>query len=621
MTDSTSALPRREHSSHTADLKSVVRAMGLVFGDIGTSPIYTMTVIFILLPSTIENILGVVSLIIWTLVLIVFGQYILLAMRLDHFGEGGVLVLRHFVIKYIKKKGKSAIFFSILGYIGAALLLGDGVITPSISILSAVEGVKLVSFFSEISTGYIVLISVIIAFILFLFQSQGSDRIALMFGPIMALWFIALGVTGLFAVIEEPGILQAINPIYAIRFCISHGFTTFLILAQIILCATGAEALYADIGHIGKKPIIRAWFFVFAALVLSYLGQGAFLMYKPQAAVLLFGMVHHQSTLGYIPFLLLSITATVIASQSLISGAFSIIYQAIMMHKLPQMKISFTSTKMKSQIYIGVINWSLMLAVVFMLLYFQKSENLASAYGLAVTGTITITAFLMFIIFYYKRSWWCCAACIPLFLIDMSFFVSCLTKLPSGGYWSLIIAAVPLLLIAVWTKGEEKMKRVKQTLPLDIFLQQYKKEYQSKPRIPGTALYSISDYHNVSPYVVNNMFRQGIIYETNILTTIFITSEPYGYECTETIQLAEGLFQFDIHLGYMNLECDLQSRLEEKGFKPRVLFYPVDRIRTSSFRWIPYTMAKRLSPAYTTYFTNSIPVSTIHGILFHSSFD
>ena len=612
---------KREHVSYTADFKSVVRAMGLVFGDIGTSPIYTMTVIFLLLPSTLENILGVVSLIIWTLVLIVFGQYILLAMRVDHFGEGGVLVLRHFIVKYIKQKGKNVMFFSVLGYIGAALLLGDGVITPSISILSAVEGIRLVSFFSSISTHTIVIISVIIAFILFLFQSQGSDRIALAFGPIMAIWFISLAVTGLISVIEIPAILQAINPLCAIRFCISHGFTTFLILAQIILCATGAEALYADIGHIGKKPIIRAWMFVFMALLLSYLGQGAFLLHKPQSTVLLFEMVHHQSRLGYIPFLILSILATVIASQSLISGAFSIIYQAIMMHKLPQMKISFTSTKMKSQIYIGVINWSLMISVVFMMLHFQKSENLASAYGLAVTGTIMISAFLMGIIFYYKRNLWCCIACIPLFLIDACFFISCVTKLPSGGYWSLIIAAIPLLLIAIWTKGEAKMKQVKQTLPLNSFLDQYREVYHTKPRIPGVALYSISDYHNVSPYVVNNMLRQGIVYETNILMSIFITSEPFGYMSTETQQLADGLFHFDIYLGYMDLQCDLRSRIEEKGFDPRVIFYPVDRIRTSSLRWIPYAMAKRLSPAYTTYFTSSIPVTKIHGVLLHSSFD
>ncbi len=621
MTDSISEATKREHASNTADFKSVVRAMGLVFGDIGTSPIYTMTVVFLMLPSTLDNILGVVSLIIWTLVLIVFGQYIFLAMRVDHFGEGGVLILRHFVMKYIKNKGKSVICFSVLGYIGAALLLGDGVITPAISILSAVEGLKLVSFFSEISTTTIVMISVVIAFILFFFQSQGSDRIAIAFGPIMVLWFVALGVTGLLAIVETPLILQAINPLYAIRFCVSHGFTTFLILAQIILCATGAEALYADIGHIGKKPIARAWIFVFIALVLSYLGQGAFLLQKPEATVLLFGMVHHQSIWGYIPFLILSIFATVIASQSLISGTFSIIYQAIMMRKLPQMKISFTSTKMKSQIYIGTVNWSLMLAVVFMMLHFQKSENLASAYGLAVTGTMTISAFLLVIIFYYKRSLWYCAACIPLFFIDLCFFVSCLTKLPSGGYWSLIIAAIPLLLIVIWTKGEAKMKRVKKTLPIDSFLQQYKEAYHTKPLIPGTALYSISDYHNLSPYVVNNMLSQGIIYETNVLLSIFIISEPYGYKSSDILHLAEGLFQYEIYLGYMDLQCDLHAHIEEKGFSPRVLFYPVDRIRTSYFHWVPYTIIKRLSSSYTTHFTRSIPVNKMHGILSHSSFD
>jgi KUP system potassium uptake protein len=596
-----------------------MRAAGLVFGDIGTSPIYTMTVVFLLISPTRDNILGIVSLILWTLMVIVFGQYVLLAMKLDHFGEGGTLILKRITEDYVSP-GKLATAIGALSFLGATLLLGDGVITPAISILSAVEGIRLIPWFQNISTAVIVAIAVVIAVWLFFSQPKGSDHVASTFGPVMVLWFFALGVTGILAVAEAPAILEAINPYYALQFCWEHGFATFLILSQIILCATGAEALYADMGHVGKKPIIRAWLFVFPALALSYLGQGAFLMHKPQATVLLFGMVHHQSQFWYIPFLLLSILATVIASQSLISGAFSVIFQAISLRKFPLLKIVFTSSRLKSQIYIGAVNWALMCAVIFMMIYFKKSENLTAAYGLAVTGAMTIDALLMAIVYYYQKAWWRFALCPPFFLISASFFCSCLTKLPNGGYWSLIITSIPLSILFIWSIGEGRLTRRKRALPMSEFLPEYTTKYPG-PRLPGTALFSLYDQKNVPPYVRASMLEHGIVYDQNVFVSLVIKDEPHGFSVTPMLKLAEGLSQFEIHIGYMELQRDLKQGIYDAGIDPRVVFYGMDRIVSKRLRWLPYAILKRLTPIYNSHFNVTLPGTKTHGAIYRVDMD
>ena len=603
----------RQNQAMPGDRHAIVRAVGLVFGDIGTSPIYTLTIIFLLLPSSLENILGVVSLILWTLVVIVFGQYVFLAMKLDHAGEGGTLVLKRIAEQYLPP-GKPAAVIGGLAFIGAALLLGDGVITPAISILSAVEGIRLIPCFAQISTAVIVVISVVIAVGLFLYQPKGSDRVAAAFGPVMVLWFLALGLTGLLAVMETPAILKAINPYYAIQFCWKHGLATFLILAQVVLCITGAEALYADIGQIGKKPIIRAWKLLFVALVLSYLGQGAFLMHKPEASVLLFGMVQHQSQLWYTPFLVLSIAATVIASQSLISGAFSIIFQAISMDRFPLLKIDYTSFRLKSQIYIGAVNWALMGAVIFMMIYFKKSENLGAAYGLAVTGTMAITTVLMAFTYYCRKSWWRFAACLPLLLVNIAFFGSCLTKLPSGGYWSLIIAAIPLGIILVWSSGEAQLLRLRPAISIPEFLPRYIEQY-SQPRLPGTAIFSLLGASGEVPtYVLACMFQHGIVYEHNVFASVIIRDEPYGFTVSPLRPLAPGLYLFEIHIGYMELKRDLKQGFVDAGIDPRVIFYGVPLIESKGLRWLPYAILKRLTFNNRSHFKISLPAMKTHGV-------
>lgn len=596
----------------SGDWRGIVRATGLVFGDIGTSPIYTLTVIFLILPSAAENIVGVVSLILWTLIAIVFGQYLCLAMKLDHDGEGGTLILRRIAGQYLRP-GRWSAAIGALAFIGAALLLGDGVITPAISILSAVEGIRFIPQCAHLPTAGTVGIAVAITAGLFLAQREGSDRMAAAFGPVMVLWFIALGATGMLAIMETPAILKAINPWHALRFCWQHGLASFFILAQVVLCVTGAEALYADMGQAGKPPIVRACGFVFPALALSYLGQGAFLMHKPEAHVLLFEMVRHQCQTGYLPFLLLSILATVIASQSLISGAFSIIFQAISMGSFPPLRIDFTSSRLKTQIYIGAVNWTLMASVIFMMIYFRESASLGAAYGLAVTGTMAITTLLMAIVYFYQKARLRFAACLPLFLLNIAFFGSCLTKLPTGGYWSLLIASVPLVLLTIWSIGEARLAQLKPVVSLDEFLPEYAQRHL-QPRLPGTAVYSFVGQQGVPPYVRTIMFQHGIMYDRNIFFSVVVLDKPYGFRVPPLRRLADKLYLASVEVGYMELKRDLKLTIENMG-SPRVIFYGIDRVDAKRPRWVPYAVFKRLTLNYTSHFHVSLPPALTHGVI------
>ena len=372
----------------------IIKSMGLVFGDIGTSPIYTLTVIFAITKPTQDNVFGILSLIVWTLIILVTVEYSWLAMSLGRKGEGGTIVLKEILVRLLKS-GRKVAFIGVLSFLGVSLLLGDGVITPAISILSAVEGMLLIPGLETMHRDTIILIAAIIAIALFIFQYKGTDKVAGAFGPLMVIWFTALTLSGLVSIFTMPEILKAISPHYGFIFLKDHGMSGFFVLSEVILCATGGEALYADMGHLGRRPIIRAWYFVFVALVLNYLGQGAFVINHPKATNLLFGMVQWQTKFLYIPFLILTIIATVIASQALISGVFSIVYQGITTRIMPLMKVDYTSSKLKSQIYIGSVNWSLMIAVIFIMLIFKESGNLAAAYGLAVTGTMFITGMFL----------------------------------------------------------------------------------------------------------------------------------------------------------------------------------------------------------------------------------
>ena len=413
--------------------------MGLVFGDIGTSPIYTLTVIFAITAPTHQNILGVLSLIFWSLIILVTVEYSWLAMSLSTKGEGGIIVLKEILTGYVKK-GKKAAFATFLGYLGVSLLMGDGAITPAISILSAAEGLQLIPSIGHIPISTILLITCLITIILFAFQFKGTDKVASSFGPIMIVWFSALLISGIFYVTKGPNVLLAISPHYAVEFMLHNGIAGFFVLSEVILCATGGEALYADMGHLGSTPIRHAWFFVFFALLINYFGQGAFLQTHHASGFVLFSMVKSISEIFYIPFLILTLVATIIASQAMISAVMSLVFQGITTRIFPLMNIKYTSSQLKSQIYIGVVNWILLIAVLFMILFFEKSDNLAAAYGLAVTATMTISAMFMIWIFKIQKHYSRLILACVVFFVDLMFLIAVFNKIPHGGYWSIIIA-------------------------------------------------------------------------------------------------------------------------------------------------------------------------------------
>ncbi|HNX24869.1 MAG TPA: KUP/HAK/KT family potassium transporter [Spirochaetota bacterium] len=585
--------------------------MGLVFGDIGTSPIYTLSVIILFIKPTEANIIGVLSLIIWTLIILVSLEYAWLAMRLEDHGEGGTIILKKILEKSMKK-GRGAAIVSILTYAGVSLLLGDGVITPAISILSAVEGLALIPVFTNIHQAHIIIISVLITVGLFFFQPRGTDKVSAIFGPVMVIWFMALAVSGAFSLYHYPSVVKAINPVYFIIFFKNNGFAGFLILSEVILCATGAEALYADMGHLGKKPIVRAWRIIFFALVLTYLGQGAFILTHEPAKNVLFSMVHSESAFIYIPFLIVAIFATIIASQALISGVFSVIYQGITTRIFPRMKVDFTSTKLKSQIYIGGVNWILMIAVIFIMLLFRKSEKLAAAYGLAVTGTMCITAIMMILIYYIRKERLSCAAAAIIFFINLSFLIANFSKFSHGGYWSILLASIPFTIIIIWQKGNKRI--YEQLMPTDFetFIVSYEQIYKKGRVIPGTCLFFVGNYKVISPYVTHCIVSANIIYETNIFIIVTITDDPVGIQTRFINDIGPGLHVFEIRAGYKE-EIDITNEIAKAGIKPKVIFYGTEEITTKNVFWKIYSVIKKLTPHFVQFYR--LPLTKLHGIV------
>jgi len=591
--------------------RGILNSMGLVFGDIGTSPIYTLTVIFLLTKPTYTHVIGVLSLIIWTLIILVTLEYAWLAMSLGKKGEGGTIVLKEILVPLLKS-GRSAAFVTLLAYIGTSFLMGDGVITPAISILSAVEGLRIIPQLEDIGQGTIILISGAIAVALFSVQSKGIEKITWVFGPIMVIWFVAIGFSGIVSIFYTPDVLKAINPYYAIRFLLDNGITGFFVLSEVILCATGGEALYADMGHLGREPILKAWKFVFAALVLNYLGQGAFLIRNPDSTNLLFEMINQQAHLLYIPFLLLSVIATVIASQAMISGMFSIVYQGITTRVMPMLKIDYTSGVLKSQIYISTVNWLLLISVLFMMLVFKESSNLAAAYGLAVTGTMSITGILMTSIFYFRKNM--TKALISLFItfIDIVFLLSNSYKIPHGGYWSVIIALFILSLILIYTSGQKRLYELMKLMRAENFLEKYNQLYATQNKITGTALFFTRDIDKVPQYISHVMFKNNIIYENNIFISIIKSDSPFGVESSLTAEPAKGLKVLEIKAGYMEI-VDVEEILKEQGIHEKTIFYGVEDIFTNNLVWKVFSIIKKLSPSFVQFYR--LPTDELHGVM------
>ncbi len=595
-------------SSH----REIIKSLGLVFGDIGTNPIFTVPIIFLLIKPTEANVMGVLSLIIWTLIIIVCVEYTWLAMSLGQRGEGGTIVLMESLIRLLKSNRQIA-FVMFLSFIGISFLIGDGVITPAISILSAVEGMRLIPRLEGVRQEILILIAGFIAIILFAFQRKGSEKVAGAFGPIMLVWFLSLSVFGVISIIQVPSVINAINPYYAVKFLSENGISGFFVLSGVFLCATGAEALYADMGHIGKKPIVRAWYFVLIAIVLSYLGQGAFLIQHPGAKNVLFEMVFQQVQTLYIfiPFLVLSIIATVIASQSMISGTFSIVYQGITTRIMPMFKVDYTSSKLRSQIFIGSVNWFLLVSVLCIMVKFKESYRLGAAYSLSVAGPMVITGIIMTWIFYLKGKILQGAISFLVTFADIAFLLSNIYKIPIGGYWSIIIASVPLSMIIIYTAGQKRLSRKAKPIKLETFLVGYNQVYKGLNKIKGTALFFSKNINEIPSYIVHTMFVNNIIYEENIIISMVILNEPFGVTGSFIDNLADGLRVFEIQAGYKEV-LKVDEVLKKAGIIEKVIFYGLEDIVPSNIIWGIFSVIKKLTPSFVQFY--ELTTRRLHGV-------
>lgn len=535
---------------------AVLSALGVVFGDIGTSPLYALKECFLgshAVPLTNANILGVLSLILWSLLLVVTFKYLFFVIRADNKGEGGILALMALAAGREKNHGKRTISMVIVaGLFGSALLYGDGVITPAISVLSAVEGLTLVT---SLFDPYVQLITIFILATLFYAQSVGTQKIGSAFGPIILVWFITMAILGLSGIIRNPIVLTAINPVVGFEFLMANSLKGFLVLGSVFLVVTGAEALYADLGHFGIKPIKRGWMLiVLPSLVMQYLGQGALLMSDPTAIKNPFFLLAPAWAL--VPLVCLATIATIIASQALITGAFSLSQQAVQLGFLPRLRITHTSKNEKGQIYVPAINWALMVGTIYLVLEFKTAGNLAAAYGIAVTATMLITTILLFMVM--RRRWrikkWKVYSLIAIFLIvDIGFFGANAAKIKDGGWFPLLLAAVIFLLMSTWKKGRGILasRLLEASYPLDDFLKKILPT--TKNRASGVAVFLSATPSGIPPALLKNTLHNQVVHETVLLLTILTQDVPHvlSADRVQIEGLGMGFYRVIVNYGFM----------------------------------------------------------------------
>jgi KUP system potassium uptake protein len=528
-------------------------SVGIVYGDIGTSPLYAFreaaTAAAASGPVTREIVLGVLSMILWALILVVTVKYVLILLRADNNGEGGTLSLMALAFRAV---GRRAPFVMILGVIGAAMFLGDSVITPAISVLSAVEGLKLVWPGSD---QYVPPIAVVILVALFAVQRRGTAKVAAFFGPIMTIWFLVAAAAGLLHIADDPSVFLAINPYYAVTFVASHGFIGLVTLGAVFLAVTGGEALYADLGHFGRKPIQTAWFgLVLPALVINYFGQGALLLAHPEAIAHPFYRLVPDMLL--LPLVILATCATIIASQAVITGAYSLTYQAIQLGLLPRLAILHTSAAHFGQIYIPRVNAMLLSGVLLLVFTFQTSSKLAHAYGIAVTTTMVVDGLIGFIVVWklWKWKWWSAALMVvPLVIIDAVFLSANLLKLFEGAWLPVAFGGLMVLLIMTWQRGSrilvQKTRRVE--VPIDSLINSLEK--RPPHPVPGTAVFLTSDPDFAPASLLHNLKHNKVLHERNIILTIVTTDTPRADpdERVDILPISERFTRVELRFGFM----------------------------------------------------------------------
>jgi KUP system potassium uptake protein len=531
-----------------------IGALGVVYGDIGTSPLYTMKEVFggpHRLPVTPDNVLGILSLVFWSLLIVVSLKYLTFIMRADNRGEGGIMALMSLVQRATRHRTRGHWLLLVLGLFGAALFYGDGLITPAISVLSAVEGLEVAT---PALKPYVVPTALVVLVSLFLIQRRGTASVGVLFGPIMAVWFGVLAVLGAINVAQTPAVLAAMNPAYAVQFFATNQGLGFLALGAVVLAVTGVEALYADMGHFGRLPIRLVWFaFVLPALLLNYFGQGALLIREPEAVVNPFYLQGPEWAIY--PMVAIATAATIIASQAVISGAFSVTRQAVQLGYLPRMEIRHTSEHSIGQIYIPFMNWFLLVGVVALVLGFQSSSNLAAAYGIAVTGTMAIDTILAAVIAITLWRWnrvLVVLGALGFLFFDLAFFGANSFKLLDGGWFPIIVAGAVFAVLSTWKRGRELLReRLKNdSIPLQLFLDNIKEH--GPTRVPGTAVFLSSQGQSVPHALLHNLAHNKVLHERVVFLTVRTEDVPFvaDSERIEVEELGGNFYRVVAHYGF-----------------------------------------------------------------------
>jgi KUP system potassium uptake protein len=557
------AIPLSTSKSSLAAL--TVGAVGVVYGDIGTSVLYAMKEVFNSghVPFTPENVYGILSIFFWTLTTIVSVKYVVLVLRADNNGEGGLVAMLALASQAVKGSPRLRNVLLMVGIFGTALFYGDGVITPAISVLSAVEGLEVVS---PAFKTYVIPLTLVILFVLFAVQKRGTGGIGKFFGPITLVWFAIISVLGVMHIWHDPAILFAVSPHYALGFVVDNPLVTFIILGAVVLCVTGAEALYADLGHFGKKPIRLAWFsVVMPALTLNYFGQGALLLRYPETVKNPFFLMAPDWAL--IPLVILATMATVIASQALITGAFSVTKQVIQLGYLPRLDVQHTSVRDTGQIYMPLVNWGLFATIVMAVVLFRSSSNLASAYGIAVCTDMLITTILTFYVIRYKWNYpllLCIAATSVFFVVDFTFFASNLMKLFEGGWFPLVIGGSVFTLMITWKEGRRLLNEALRADAIDLkdFLDAV---FISPPtRVDGSAVFLTADIGTVPNALLHNLKHNKVLHENNLFVTVRTHEVPWiGLDKRIEIEaLGRNCWQVVINYGFKN-DPDLPKALQQ----------------------------------------------------------
>ena len=539
-------------------------ALGVVFGDIGTSPLYTMKEVFAgvhPIPLTPANVLGILSLILWVLIVIVSIKYVVFIMRADNRGEGGIMAMIALALHSARGNPRREKAILMAGLLGAGMFYGDGMITPAISVLSALEGMEVAT---PLLTPYVLPVTLVVLFVLFFFQRHGTGSVGKLFGPVMILWFASLGVLGLLNIAASPQVLAAVNPLHGLRFLFENRGLALVAMGAVVLSVTGAEALYADMGHFGATPIRQAWFFfVLPSLMLNYFGQGALILAKPDAVANPF--YHLAPEWMLYPLVALATMATVIASQAVISGAFSVSRQAMQLGFLPRFEVRHTSDKQQGQVYLPGVNWGLFCAVTVLVLGFRSSSNIAAAYGIAVTGDMVITSCLATFVAAKAWGWgWSKAAALfALFLlVEVTFLSANVLKIPDGGWFPLAVGSLVFLVMSTWKRGAQLLteRTSGEAIELDAFIDAL---LISEPvRVAGTAVFMTSNNDRVPNAMLHNLMHNKVLHERVLVLSMQVFDVPYVPEIdrVEIKALKGGFYRVTVQYGFKD-EPDIPAAL------------------------------------------------------------